>query len=141
MDKREINISYVIKHLFRLSCKISSHAQVGITRKPSANFPEYPFDSLSAQLIGKMSVLIKDFTLIINDNDRCSNVSFNLMQMSFLKQEKIKHFLKIIICCFGTSATWNLKLICTRKIFFSLSGSWFEICISYLSLCAEVICK
>lgn len=125
MDRREINISYVIKHLFRLSCKISSHAQVGITRKPGANFPEYPFDSLSAQLIGKMSVLIKDFTLIINDNDRCSNVSFNLMQMSFLKQEKIKHFLKIIICCFGTSATWNLKFICTRKIFFSLSGSWF----------------
>lgn len=93
MDRKEINISYVIKHLFRLSCKISSHAQVGITRKPSANFPEYAFDSLSAQLIGKMSVLIKDFTLIINDNARCSNVSFNLIQKSFLKQEKIKHLL------------------------------------------------
>lgn len=70
------------------------HAQIGITRKPSGNFPEYLFDSLSAQLIGKMSVLIKDYTLSINDNDRCSNVYINLMQMSFFAQEKIKHFVK-----------------------------------------------
>lgn len=81
-----LNISFVYPVKFHHMLKWGSReSQVQI-------FPEYAFDSLSAQLIGKMSVLIKDFTLIINNNDRCSNVSFNLMQMSFLKQEKIKHF-------------------------------------------------
>lgn len=68
-----LNISFII------ACSNRDHEKASLT--------EYLFDSLGAQLIGKMSVLIKDYTLSINDNDRCSNVYINLMQMSLHKRK------------------------------------------------------